>query len=333
MLASYREPAPPRRLPADCISHEVLYYDRLQFDLVTAVARDLLGLRDSSHGWMSALESYWLSEEEKRHQPPGKVHSRVRACSSVCDAYEGLIRNVVGPHLLSRFNAGSNQACEPGSVPGEQQSEPETVLLYQFPPTLRIFCSARVSGSPPGGEASEGVEERDVAALDTADNGTTQGQPPAGDEDGQPVGQEAVGQEACPRFKSLGRLHNDAQYGHQTGEVNFWLPLTRLAAANTMWTESAEGRGDFKPVLLQELGYAADVPEADRCEPQQLPIQRFHGTLCRHHTQPNSSGRTRVSLDFRCAPKSAFDSEWKLPGIVHRHDMREMHFDASVLGL
>ena len=36
-------------------------------------------------------------------------------------------------------------------------------------------------------------------------------------------------------------------------------------------------------------------------------MKRFHGTLCRHFTIPNSSGATRVSIDFRCAPLQCFD--------------------------
>lgn len=326
MLAGYREPEPLRRLPAACISHGVLRYDRWQFDLVTAVARDLLGLSDRGRGWMRELESYWLSEEDKRLSPPGKVHARVKACGPLCDTYERLIKEVVGPDLLSKFNAGSEGGDREtgGASEAQRPPEPETVLLYQFPPTLRIFCSAPISGGPPGEERSEGAEETSLTGPGrVADGGSqaSQGPQPAGEED------------SCPRFKSLGRMHNDAQYGHQPGEVNFWLPLTRLSAANTLWTETAEGRGDFQPLLLQELGYAADTPEVDQeaepREPVLLPLQHFHGTLCRHHTQPNSSGRTRVSLDFRCAPRSAFDSGWKLPGIVHRHDMRAMHFDVE----
>jgi hypothetical protein len=37
-------------------------------------------------------------------------------------------------------------------------------------------------------------------------------------------------------------------------EVNFWVPLTRVFGTNTLFVESAPGRGDFRPV---ELGYGA----------------------------------------------------------------------------
>ena len=44
-----------------------------------------------------------------------------------------------------------------------------------------------------------------------------------------------------------------------------------------------QGRRDFRPILLSP----------GEC-------LRFNGTLCRHFTRINRSGRTRVSLDFRC---------------------------------
>ena len=44
-----------------------------------------------------------------------------------------------------------------------------------------------------------------------------------------------------PSERHVGR-HNDAKYGHQNGEVNFWLPLTSLAETRTtLWLESASG--------------------------------------------------------------------------------------------
>jgi len=322
LLASYREPAPLRALPHNCLERAVLQYELERFNLVEAVARDLLELTDHGGGWMVELEAYWLSEEAKQQQPPGKVHARIKACEPLCRAYENLIREVVGPHLLSAYN--ESWQTELGA---EAVFEPETTVLYQFPPTLRIFCSAtRSSASVPRANGAPS---------------TVTSQPHLRDE-----------LAASTEYKALGRLHNDAQYGHQPGEVNFWLPLTRLAAANTLWAESEEGRGDFHPFLLDEIGYPQRHeneeplhegssckglllrPCQEGCRPSAatlLPIQRFHGVLCRHQTQRNSSGRTRVSLDFRCAPKSAFDAEWKLPGVLHRHEMREISFESSLV--
>jgi hypothetical protein len=113
--------------------------------------------------------------------------------------------------------------------------------------------------------------------------------------------------------KSLGRCHNDAQYGHQHGEVNFWMPLsTPISPSNTLWRESVEGKSDWQPILL-EVG----------------EIQRWHGTTCRHFTCPNDSGVTRISMDFRVADERMFDQDWHLPGVHHRHEMRKIVFPAQ----
>ena len=40
-----------------------------------------------------------------------------------------------------------------------------------------------------------------------------------------------------------GRPHCDSEYGHQRGELNFWLPLTRVSGSNSLYSESAPGRG------------------------------------------------------------------------------------------
>jgi hypothetical protein len=45
-------------------------------------------------------------------------------------------------------------------------------------------------------------------------------------------------------------LHCDAQFNHPPGEVNFWVPFTETDDYNTMWTESAPGKGDFHPAIL-----------------------------------------------------------------------------------
>lgn len=79
------------------------------------------------------------------------------------------------------------------------------------------------------------------------------------------------------------RPHCDAQYSVPEGALNLWLPLTRAnAAAASLWAESEAGSGDFAP-LRAELG----------------EIVRFDGRRCVHYTVPNSSGRTRISFDFR----------------------------------
>jgi hypothetical protein len=94
-----------------------------------------------------------------------------------------------------------------------------------------------------------------------------------------------------PSAKPHNPRHCDAQYHHQAGELNFWLPLTAVWGGNTLHTESAPGRADFHPL---ELGWG-------RCA-------RFWGNRARHKCLPNDSGFTRVSLDFRALPVRRFDA-------------------------
>ena len=105
-----------------------------------------------------------------------------------------------------------------------------------------------------------------------------------------------------------GREHCDAEYGHQDGELNFWLPLTDPARTRTsLWAESAPSAGDFHPL---------DVAQGE--------IARFHGTRCRHRAPPNASACTRVSLDFRVGIGGFFDPLWQLKEAKAQHTRREV---------
>ena len=41
-------------------------------------------------------------------------------------------------------------------------------------------------------------------------------------------------------------------------------------------------------------------------------------------TVPNLSGRTRVSLDFRCSVDEFYDADWSMPGDTCCHEMRKI---------
>lgn len=82
------------------------------------------------------------------------------------------------------------------------------------------------------------------------------------------------------------RPHADGIYDLPPGSLNFWLPLTEVCEASALWVESAPGRADYHPLMR---------------------ATRFDGRACVHFTLPNSSPRTRVSLDFRCVPGTLFD--------------------------
>ena len=86
---------------------------------------------------------------------------------------------------------------------------------------------------------------------------------------------------------ATGRRHCDSEYGHQTTELNYWLPLTRVCGSNSLYAESAPGVGDFEPF-----------------EAQYGEVVRFWGASCMHYTTANDSSSTRVSIDFRVVPRS-----------------------------
>lgn len=95
--------------------------------------------------------------------------------------------------------------------------------------------------------------------------------------------------QACPTVRLMfanargaPRFHRDADYGHERAEVNFWLPVTSAFGTNTIWIESAPGRGDHRAIALEPGKFV-----------------RFDGASLSHGAVANNTGRSRVSLDFR----------------------------------
>ena len=102
--------------------------------------------------------------------------------------------------------------------------------------------------------------------------------------------------------------HNDAEYGHQNGELNFWIPLTdRTLNKVDLWSESTFQADDFHPI-------PAKIGE----------VISFHGSSCRHYVNANSSTNTRVSLDFRVGVQGFFDPYWQMKGTTDDHGRREV---------
>jgi len=92
-----------------------------------------------------------------------------------------------------------------------------------------------------------------------------------------------------PGNVAVGEFHRDSDYAHGPGEINFWLPVTRAWATNTVWIESEEGAEDFEP---------------HECEIGEVLI--FDGVRLKHGNRVNATGKTRVSFDFRIVPRSRF---------------------------
>ena len=106
--------------------------------------------------------------------------------------------------------------------------------------------------------------------------------------------------------KAYGRTHRDAEYGHQRGEVNFWMPISLYSLTRTtLEIEDEPNSKKFYPLLVEygEVGL-------------------FHGTLCHHRAPPNKSMCTRVSFDFRVGISGYFDPDWELQGVKAQHERR-----------
>ncbi len=85
----------------------------------------------------------------------------------------------------------------------------------------------------------------------------------------------------------VSRFHRDRDYGHNTAEINYFLPQTAAFDTNTVWIESEEGKEDFAPMELKPGQFV-----------------RFNGASLLHGAKVNETGKTRVSFDFRIIPYS-----------------------------
>jgi hypothetical protein len=88
---------------------------------------------------------------------------------------------------------------------------------------------------------------------------------------------------------SVGEWHKDRSYNHGISEVNFWMPFTDAYGSNTVWCESQEDLGDYRP-------YKVNYGE----------ILVFDGANLTHGNQINTTEDTRVSVDFRLVDPEKF---------------------------
>mmetsp|Transcript_25412 Transcript_25412/g.59878 ORF Transcript_25412/g.59878 Transcript_25412/m.59878 type:complete len:340 (+) Transcript_25412:144-1163(+) len=104
------------------------------------------------------------------------------------------------------------------------------------------------------------------------------------------------------------RPHNDAEYGHQNGELNMWVPLTdRTLTGVDLWSETTFEEGDYHPI-------AANIGE----------VISWHGSSRKHYVNPNASENTRVSLDFRIGVEGYFDPLWEMQGTTDDHTRKKV---------
>lgn len=88
---------------------------------------------------------------------------------------------------------------------------------------------------------------------------------------------------------AVGEWHKDSKYNHNINEITFWIPFVNTNESNTIWMESKEDKGDYRPY---------DVKYGE--------ILVFNGANLYHGNKPNESNQTRVSVDFRLVDPNKF---------------------------
>jgi len=97
-----------------------------------------------------------------------------------------------------------------------------------------------------------------------------------------------------PNNICVGQKHRDFDYKHPEGEINFWLPFTKVFGNNGLYVETEPEKADFHN-LNMEYG----------------EIFRFYGNKCWHYNNLNDTGFSRLSIDFRVIPGSKWDWDGK----------------------
>jgi len=128
------------------------------------------------------------------------------------------------------------------------------------------------------------------------------------------------------------RPHTDGEYGHQMGELNFWVPLTDVGRTRTtLHVEEpgggkeggrgggGGGGGGEGGLVVWGVRVGREEREGERVEVDRGGIAAFHGTSWRHYVPANGTGETRVSLDFRVGVQGFFDPKWSLKGTTDEH--------------
>lgn len=104
---------------------------------------------------------------------------------------------------------------------------------------------------------------------------------------------EIIGQpfyfQAVPTFRvhlpgnlAVGEFHRDADYGHPLTERSFWLPLTPAWDTNSVWIGNTAVRAEPGDIIMFDA------------------VGQLHGN------KVNTTGKSRVSFDFRCVPVSQY---------------------------
>ena len=110
----------------------------------------------------------------------------------------------------------------------------------------------------------------------------------------KPLYNEQIVYQAIPTFRvaypnniAVGEFHKDKHYRNgewaaKVKEDNFYLPFTDAFNTNTIWVESEEDKGDYAPM---NCNYGE--------------IIQWDGCNLTHGNKINTTGKARVSVDFR----------------------------------
>lgn len=116
-----------------------------------------------------------------------------------------------------------------------------------------------------------------------------------------PVGNTALGIRSGESVVGPIGMHTDGDYNHPPEEVNFILAITEMWETNSVYFESEPGKGDFAPLKLHWNQFI-----------------KIYANKLRHYNLLNTSGQSRVSLDFRIIPFSKYNPSTE--GVsVHSH--------------
>jgi len=96
----------------------------------------------------------------------------------------------------------------------------------------------------------------------------------------------------APSNIAVAKWHKDKAYNHSSNEINIFLPLTKAFDTNTIWAESEEDKGDYSPMN-------AEVGE----------FYIWNGANLMHGNKENTTGVSRVSVDFRLILENDFAYE------------------------
>jgi hypothetical protein len=117
----------------------------------------------------------------------------------------------------------------------------------------------------------------------------------------QPLYNEKIIYQAIPTFRiclpnniAVGEYHKDKKYrdehwASEVKEYNFFLPFTDAFDTNTIWVESEEDKGDYAPMNCK---YGECI--------------QWDGSNLTHGNEKNTTGKTRVSVDFRVIAESNY---------------------------